>query len=246
MLPSGNVRWFNGPLKQIRDPPPRRELRPHPQCRWPDADGHDLQFLANGDHLVSAQVMQSHVDTSAYGGSSDATVKNAELQQVSPDGQFVWDWKSHDHISLAETGRWWPGAIDEPAALRHRPLELDRARRQLGDRLLQASRCRLQDPKEHRQDRLEARRHHDAREPRRCWETPAVHLRRPTRRPPAPRWDPDRVRQSHQSAARRRGRCDSGSTNRRERRPSCSRSPIPPSPPPTAAAPPGAWATVTG
>ena len=69
--------------------------------------------LANGDHLVGLTVTQSHVDTSAYGGSSDATVINAELQEVSPSGQLVWDWKSQDHIALAETGRWWPRA-DRP------------------------------------------------------------------------------------------------------------------------------------
>ena len=31
---------------------------------------------------------------------------------MSPGGQLVWDWKTQDHISLAETGRWWPRAID--------------------------------------------------------------------------------------------------------------------------------------
>jgi hypothetical protein len=72
------------------------------------ADHHDLQFTGNGDHLVGSYVIQSHVDTSAYGGSSDADVVNAELQEVTPAGALVWDWKSQNHISLAETGRWWP------------------------------------------------------------------------------------------------------------------------------------------
>ena len=39
-----------------------------------------------------------------------------------------------------------------------------------------------------------------------------LHLRRPARRPPAARRDPDRVRQSHQSGHSSRGRCASGST----------------------------------
>ena len=26
---------------------------------------------------------------------------------MSPGGKLVWDWKSQDHVSLAETGRWW-------------------------------------------------------------------------------------------------------------------------------------------
>ena len=30
---------------------------------------------------------------------------------MSPGGQLVWDWKTQDHIALAETGRWWPLAI---------------------------------------------------------------------------------------------------------------------------------------
>ncbi len=75
------------------------------------ANDHDLRFLGNGDYLIGAYVPSDHVDTSAYGGSSDATVTNTELQQVSADGQLVWDWKSEDHISLDETGRWWPWAM---------------------------------------------------------------------------------------------------------------------------------------
>jgi Arylsulfotransferase (ASST) len=72
-----------------------------------EANAHDLQFLGNGDYLVGSYVTQSHVDTSAYGGSSDADVLNTELQQVSSDGGLLWDWTSQDHISLAETGRFW-------------------------------------------------------------------------------------------------------------------------------------------
>ncbi len=112
VLPGGNVLWFNPQSFQFEihrlNGSLIRVLRPvgHP------ADGHDLQFAANGDHLVSSGITQSHVDTSAFGGSSDATVKQDELQEVSPTGQLVWDWKTQDHISLAETGRWWPRAID--------------------------------------------------------------------------------------------------------------------------------------
>jgi hypothetical protein len=76
-------------------------------------DAHDLQLLANADYLIGAYVKQSHVDTRPY-GPSDATVINAELQEVSPSRQLLWDWKSQHHISLAETpARWWP---DQPPA----------------------------------------------------------------------------------------------------------------------------------
>jgi hypothetical protein len=73
---------------------------------------HDLQLLGNGDYLVGARVIRSHVDTSAYGGSSDANTLNTELQEVGPNQNLVWDWMSQDHISLGETGRWWDYAID--------------------------------------------------------------------------------------------------------------------------------------
>jgi hypothetical protein len=121
VLPDGNILWnshaspvtkweihrLDGSLVRTLDAVGRR------------ADAHDLQFLGNGDYLVGSYVRRSGVDTSAYGGSSDATVINTELQQVSPGGQLVWDWKSQDHISLAETGRHWPWAIDNGYDIAH-------------------------------------------------------------------------------------------------------------------------------
>jgi arylsulfotransferase ASST len=112
VLGGGNVLWFDFSPRQYEihrlDGSLVRTLTPVGQ----QANNHDLQLLGNGDYLVGADVRQSHVDTSAYGGSSDATVINAELQQVSSGGDLVWDWKSQDHISLAETGRWWSWAIN--------------------------------------------------------------------------------------------------------------------------------------
>jgi arylsulfotransferase ASST len=112
VLPDGSILWFHKKWQIHRlDGSLVRTLDAvgHP------ANGHDLWPLGNGDYLVGADVKQSHVDTSAYGGSSDADVVNAELQQVSPDGQLVWDWKSQDHISLAETPEHrWRWAVSHP------------------------------------------------------------------------------------------------------------------------------------
>src|SRR5919108_1916144 len=119
VLPSGNVIWFDhlfhrweihrldGSLIRVLGPP--GELLDH----------HGLQFLYGGDYLVGEKVEQGPVDTTAYGGPSDATIFNAELQQVSPDREPVWDWKNQDHISLDETGRWWPYAIDHDYDVAH-------------------------------------------------------------------------------------------------------------------------------
>ena len=113
VLPNGNILWhdaafspsrwathsLNGSLVRTLDGVGR------------GGNAHDLQLVGNGDHLIGAYVQQGHVDTSAYGGSSDATVINTELQEVSPYHNLVWDWKSQYHISRAETGRHWPRVI---------------------------------------------------------------------------------------------------------------------------------------
>ncbi len=109
VLPNGNVLWNNRGRWEVH--------RLNGNLIRPlygvgrGADAHDLQLLDNGNHLIGAYVKQSHVDTRPY-GSSNATVVNAELQEVSPNHDLVWDWKSRYHISLAETPRrWWP---DQP------------------------------------------------------------------------------------------------------------------------------------
>jgi hypothetical protein len=120
-LRNGNLTWFNGSQFQYElhrlDGSLIRIFRPVGL----GPDGHDLQFLPNGDYLIAGRTRQDHVDASAFGKSSDGSVYNAELQQVTPGGQLVWDWRSEDHISLAETGRWWhePPTATEPYDIAH-------------------------------------------------------------------------------------------------------------------------------
>ena len=113
VLPDGNILWhdatffpsrwaihrLNGSLIRTLDGVGR------------GADAHDLQLLANGNHLIGAYVRQGNVDTSAYGGSRDATVINTQLQEVSPQGGLIWNWRSQDHIARAETGRHWQRVV---------------------------------------------------------------------------------------------------------------------------------------
>jgi hypothetical protein len=117
VLPGGNILWAerssSSPVKWEIHRLDGSLVRTLDTVGQPP-DSHDLQLLGNGDYLAGANVKQSHVDTSTYGGSSDADVANTELQQVSASGQLVWDWKSQDQISLAETGRWWTWAINHP------------------------------------------------------------------------------------------------------------------------------------
>ena len=53
----------------------------------PTTDIHDLQLLPNGNYLVGGQVIKSHVDTSAYGGSSDAAADGLRDPGGDPAGQ---------------------------------------------------------------------------------------------------------------------------------------------------------------
>ena len=70
------------------------------------ADDHDVVLLPNGNALVEAYVTREHVDLTALGGSADATVLDAEIQEVRPNGTVAWSWNSRDHIGVAESADW--------------------------------------------------------------------------------------------------------------------------------------------
>ena len=75
-------------------------------------DFHEYQELPNGDRDVLVYRQRDHVDVSAFTGraeDTDASVLDAEVQELAPDGSLIWRWNSGDagHVDLAETGRWW-------------------------------------------------------------------------------------------------------------------------------------------
>ena len=80
-------------------------------------DFHDIQLLANGNYLILTYRPRDHVDLSAHGGPSDATVVDAEIQELTPGGSLAWSWNSRQHIGLDETGGWWPTVIGNPRTL---------------------------------------------------------------------------------------------------------------------------------
>jgi hypothetical protein len=81
-------------------------------------DFHDLEELENGNYALLSYRPRDGVDLSEYGGPGDATVLDAEVQEITPDGDLVWSWNSADHIDLAETGRWWSQVLAMPTRLR--------------------------------------------------------------------------------------------------------------------------------
>jgi hypothetical protein len=70
-------------------------------------DRHEMQLLPNGNYVVVAYTPRDGVDLSPYGGPANATVLDALVEEITPDRQVAWAWRSSDHIDLAETGRWY-------------------------------------------------------------------------------------------------------------------------------------------
>jgi Arylsulfotransferase (ASST) len=114
VLPDGTVLWFGRSSGQYEIHRLDGSLVRTLDAVGQPANPHDLQLLPNGDYLVGAYVKESDVNTRSYGGSRKANVANTELQEVSSDGQLVWNWRSQDHISLTETGRHWRPVVHHP------------------------------------------------------------------------------------------------------------------------------------
>lgn len=71
------------------------------------ADVHEIVKLANGNFLTGSFTYRTGIDATAFGGAADASVSDAEIQEIRSDGSLAWSWDSGDHIGLEETGRWW-------------------------------------------------------------------------------------------------------------------------------------------
>jgi hypothetical protein len=72
-------------------------------------DGHDIQQLPNGDFLIDSYPIRTGFDLSAIGGSSSATIEDAEIQEVTPSGGLVWSWDASAHIPVTEIdASLWP------------------------------------------------------------------------------------------------------------------------------------------
>jgi hypothetical protein len=67
-------------------------------------DLHDLQLLPNGNALLMAYDAQA-IDMSRFvqGGKPDAFVTGLILQELDPSKNVIFEWRSWDHIALADT-----------------------------------------------------------------------------------------------------------------------------------------------
>ncbi len=70
-------------------------------------DDHELQRRSNGDFVYLVYQPRRHVDLTGIGGPADATVLDAHIEEISPDGKLVWSWSSAGRIGLDESSRWY-------------------------------------------------------------------------------------------------------------------------------------------
>jgi len=79
-------------------------------------DSHEIE-LHLGNWAYSSYRPRGGANLSPYGGPPDATVFDAVIEEVAPDGRLVWSWDSKDHIALDEYSTWLPTVLQAPAPL---------------------------------------------------------------------------------------------------------------------------------
>ena len=121
LLPDGNLAWYSHLGGRIGTSHKRTyeehrldgSLVRRLTTIGPPTDLHEIQQLANGNYLLDTYPKRGGVDLRPYGGPRNATVYDAEVQEITPRGQLVWRWSSRGRIDLSETGhRWWRSIIE--------------------------------------------------------------------------------------------------------------------------------------
>ena len=79
-----------------------------------DTDLHELLPTHHSTYFAAAYVRRNNVPLKALGGPVRGSLLEAEIQELTAKRKVVWAWKSRQHISPAETGRWWPVFFGQP------------------------------------------------------------------------------------------------------------------------------------
>jgi Arylsulfotransferase (ASST) len=77
-------------------------------------DDHELQRTGDGDFFFLDYQPKRGVDLTSFGGPADATVLEAEIEEVSPAGELLWSWSTDGHVDLSESTRWLPTILGQP------------------------------------------------------------------------------------------------------------------------------------
>lgn len=116
LLPNGNLLVVHGTKWGI-DTPPWSEMRPivreyswEGEVVWehtlPDAAHHDIQRLENGNTLIVYLVYLSDEEKEGVTDQRkrEMPFRSDVVQEVTPDGKVVWEWKAHEHLDLNDCG----------------------------------------------------------------------------------------------------------------------------------------------
>lgn len=68
-------------------------------------DHHDLQPLPGGSVLLVAYRGRDGADLAPWSGPASATVLDAVVQEIRPDGSLAWEWDGRDQLALDESAR---------------------------------------------------------------------------------------------------------------------------------------------
>jgi VCBS repeat-containing protein len=117
VLADGSIAWWQlsapGDAYEIRNL--KGEVLRVVRAVGGNTDVHELQPTPNGDFLIISYQPRSHVDLTAFGGGADDTVVDGVIEEIDAAGNEVWHWSTSGHVSLEETGRWWPTALAQPS-----------------------------------------------------------------------------------------------------------------------------------
>lgn len=105
-------------------------------------DHHDFQLLRNGNYmLISYARRPGTVDFRPYGGPAGAEVVDGQLQELTPDGELVWQWSTDKILDLSEDAAHWEMIINNTSphpdgSVRYDPAHLNSVDEVSRDRLL--------------------------------------------------------------------------------------------------------------
>lgn len=89
-----------------------------------DADNHDLQILPNGNALMVTYERKTR-DLSAIGGLTNTLFADCLVQEISPAGSLVWEWRQSDHIPITDTYEIITGTTADPFHMNAVELDTD-------------------------------------------------------------------------------------------------------------------------
>lgn len=78
-------------------------------------DQHDLQRTRDGNYLLLGYVERAEpLDLGPYVGDADGHVYDGVVQELTPEGQLVWQWSTEERVDPAETGQHWWEVVHAP------------------------------------------------------------------------------------------------------------------------------------